>query len=115
MRLQNMKIGTRLTAGFSVIGLLALATGVLAFSKISNISAFWTRYENVHAVKQDLAENLSLRWETNVLRVKKFVDKGEDYAERFLKETNDLAKTIAAYRETGLLSPEEKELTASIA
>src|SRR6266849_4516960 len=115
MLLQNMKIGTRLTAGFSVIGLLALAMGMLAFNKMSNIGVSWDEYENVHAVKQDLADYLLVRWETNILRVKKFIEKCEDYSERFLNDTNDLAKTIVAYREKGMLSPEENELAASIA
>lgn len=82
MRFSNIKIGTRLLAGFGSICMLILALGVMAFVELTWTDTQWASFQNVTLQKsRAIAESHNSLGE-GIQDFKNYVLRGQDYDRR---------------------------------
>ena len=112
--LNQMKMETRLHAGFGAIVLLVVLLGVVAFAKLTSLHDHWTDFETITLARK----NAVLEGVTNqgyaVHHFKNYILRGGDNNVKFRADLAEIDKEVANYRAGGGLSPEEQQLLADI-
>ncbi|HEX5343420.1 MAG TPA: methyl-accepting chemotaxis protein, partial [Duganella sp.] len=112
--LNQMKMETRLHAGFGGIVLLVVLLGVIAFSKLTALHDNWHEFETVTLVRKNaVLEGVSAHGRA-VHHFKNYILRGPDSQVQFRAELAAIDKQMAAYRAAGPLSPEEQVLLGEI-
>ncbi len=112
--LANVKIGTRLGAGFGSVLVLMVASSLFALDRISKISDGWQGMEKVILVKKDAVSSSYVRLGDGIHHFKNYVLRGGDYSRRFGDDMDGVDKIVAAYQATGSVSPEEQQILDQI-
>jgi methyl-accepting chemotaxis protein len=112
--LNQMKMETRLHAGFGAIVLLVVLLGIVAFAKLTSLHDHWTDFETITLARK----NAVLEGVTNqgyaVHHFKNYILRGGDNNVKFRADLAEIDKEVANYRAGGELSAEEQQLLADI-
>jgi len=112
--LNQMKMETRLHAGFGGIVLLVVLLGVIAFAKLTSLHAHWMEFENVTLVRKNAVLEGVLAHGRAVHQFKNYILRGPDHNTQFRAELAAMDKQMAAYRDAGPLSAEEQMLLGEV-
>jgi methyl-accepting chemotaxis protein len=112
--LNQMKMETRLHAGFGAIVLLVVLLGIIAFAKLTSLHEHWTDFETVTlARKNAVLEGVTAHGHA-VRHFKNYVLRGGDNNAKFRADLAEIDKEMAAYRAAGGLSAEEQTLLGDV-
>ena len=108
--LKQMKMETRLHAGFGAIVLLVVLLGVIAFAKLTSLHEHWHDFETVTlARKNAVLEGVTAHGHA-VRHFKNYILRGGDNNAQFRADLAEIDKNMAAYRAAGGLNAEEEVL-----
>ncbi|WP_432381112.1 HAMP domain-containing methyl-accepting chemotaxis protein [Duganella sp. P38] len=111
---KQMKMETRLHAGFGLIVLLVIIMGLVAFTKLSALHDQWTDFENITlARKNAVLEGVTAHGRA-VRHFKNYILRGPDSNAQFRSELANVEKQIDVYRTLGPLTAEEQALLAEV-
>ncbi|MYM83767.1 methyl-accepting chemotaxis protein [Duganella sp. FT50W] len=111
---KQMKMETRLHAGFGLIVLLVVMLGLVAFSKLASLHAHWSDFEKVTlARKNAVLEGVTAHGRA-VRHFKNYILRGPDSNAQFRTEMGLIEKEMTVYREAGPLSNEENLLLGEV-
>ncbi|MYM69109.1 methyl-accepting chemotaxis protein [Pseudoduganella sp. FT55W] len=112
--LNQMKMETRLHAGFGGIVLLVVLLGIIAFAKLTSLHDRWTDFETVTlARKNAVLEGVTAHGRA-VRHFKNYILRGPDSNAQFRSELAIIEKEMAAYRAAGGLTAEEEVLLGEV-
>jgi methyl-accepting chemotaxis protein len=112
--LNQMKMETRLHAGFGGIVLLVVLLGVIAFAKLTSLHEHWNDFETVTlARKNAVLEGVTAHGRA-VRHFKNYILRGPDSNAQFRSELAIIEKEMAAYRAAGGLTAEEQVLLSEV-
>jgi methyl-accepting chemotaxis protein len=115
LMLNQMKMETRLHAGFGAVVLLVVLLGVIAFAKLTSLHDHWVDFETVTlARKNAVLEGVTAHGHA-VRHFKNYLLRGGDNNVQFRADLAVIDKEMAAYRAAGALTPEEQTLLADAA
>ncbi|MRX07955.1 methyl-accepting chemotaxis protein [Pseudoduganella sp. FT25W] len=110
----QMKMETRLHAGFGLVVLLVVLMGVIAFSKLTSLHDHWDDFENITlARKNAVLEGVTAHGHA-VRHFKNYILRGGDNNTQFRADLAVIEKEMAAYRAAGSLTPEEQVLLGEV-
>ncbi|RFP24070.1 methyl-accepting chemotaxis protein [Duganella sp. BJB488] len=111
---KQMKMETRLHAGFGGIVLLVVLLGVIAFAKLSSLHAHWNDFETITlARKNAVLEGVTAHGEA-VHHFKNYMLRGGDYNSKFRADLAAIDKSMGDYKGAGGLTPEEQTLLSDV-
>jgi methyl-accepting chemotaxis protein len=112
--LNQMKMETRLHAGFGAIVLLVVVLGIIAFAKLTSLHDHWTDFETITlARKNAVLEGVTAHGQA-VHHFKNYVLRGGDNNTKFRADLAEIDKEMAAYRAAGSLNAEEQTLLGDV-
>ncbi|OEZ99157.1 methyl-accepting chemotaxis protein [Duganella sp. HH101] len=107
---KQMKMETRLHAGFGAIVLLVVLLGVIAFAKLSSLHEHWTDFETVTlARKNAVLEGVTAHGHA-VRHFKNYILRGGDNNVQFRADLAAIDKEMAGYKGGGGLTADEQTL-----
>ena len=107
--LKHMRIGVKLGLGFTLVVVLALALGAIAFKQASTVSSLWHNFETVTLEKQHTITTAYLNFGNAVHYFKNYVLRGGEYDKQFLSAIEALDQIASAYQTIGSILPEEEQ------
>ena len=106
---KQMKMETRLHAGFGGIVILVILLGVIAFSNLSVLQSSWGEFENVTLVRKNaVLESVKQHGEA-IQHFKNYILRGGDNAVQFRSDLADIDKQVEHYRSVGAVTREEQQ------
>ena len=112
--LKQMKMETRLHAGFGVIVMLVVLLGVIAFAKLTSLHDHWEDFEHITlARKNAVLEGVTAQGQA-VHHFKNYIMRGGDNNTQFRADLAVIDKEMADYRSVGPLSAEEQSLLGEV-
>lgn len=114
MRLNDMKISTRLSIAFGVITLLIVAFGFSASQVLNGVLAQWDNFSTHSLHKREIATEGQIQLGNTIHHFKNFILRGGDYDTKFFDGLAEIDAAVKKYRDTGKLNPRENELLESI-
>jgi methyl-accepting chemotaxis protein len=105
--LGNLRIGTRMTLGLGVVGVLLAATAFFGWYSINRFGAEWEQHNATISTRLQIATNANQSLSDGIHAFKNFILRGGDYAGRFRLEMDRIDGAVEAYRGTGQLSSDE--------
>jgi methyl-accepting chemotaxis protein len=109
---KQMKMETRLHAGFGAVVLLVVLLGVIAFAKLTSLHEHWRDFETITlARKNAVLEGVTAHGHA-VRHFKNYILRGGDNNVQFRADLAEIDKQMAAYKAVGALDPEEQVLLA---
>jgi methyl-accepting chemotaxis protein len=112
--LKQMKMETRLHAGFGVIVMLVVLLGVIAFAKLTSLHDHWTDFEHITlARKNAVLEGVTAQGQA-VHHFKNYIMRGGDNNAQFRADLAVIDKEMAEYKAAGPLSAEEQSLLGDV-
>ena len=110
----QMKMETRLHAGFGSIVLLVVLMGVIAFSKLTSLHNSWDEFEHVTLVRKNaVLEGVTAHGHA-VRHFKNYILRGGDNNLQFRADLAAIEKEMGNYRAAGSLTPEEQTLLSEV-
>ena len=107
---KQMKMETRLHAGFGGMVMLVILLGAIAFSNLSTLQSHWTDFENVTLVRKNAVLE-AVRGHGDALHYfKNFILRGGDYAGQFRTALSAIDKQVEQYRAAGPVTRDEQLL-----
>ena len=107
---KQMKMETRLHAGFGGIVLLVVLLGVIAFAKLSSLHEHWDEFETVTlARKNAVLEGLTAHGQA-VHHFKNYILRGGDNNVKFRADLAAIDKEMSNYKAVGSVTAEEQGL-----
>ena len=111
--LKQMKMETRLHAGFGGIVLLVILLGAVAFANLAALHRRWDEFETVTLARKDAVLGAVRAHGEAVHHFKNYVLRGGDNAAQFRADLAAIDKEMTNYRALGSVTPEEqRELDA---
>jgi methyl-accepting chemotaxis protein len=114
-RLQNFRVGTRLSIGFVVIMALMIGSSVFAVLQVNDVSRTWESFESITLQKRDAIDTASKGLAEGVHYFKNFILRGGEYADKFANSMAKIEEGVQRYRGLGPMSEEESSLLDKIA
>ncbi|MYM36946.1 methyl-accepting chemotaxis protein [Duganella sp. FT94W] len=111
---KQMKMETRLHAGFGLIVLLVAMLGLVAFSKMTSLHDHWSDFEKVTLARKNAVLEGVTAYGRAVRHFKNYVLRGPDNNVQFRAELAVIEKEMMLYREAGPLSNEENVLLGEV-
>jgi methyl-accepting chemotaxis protein len=111
---KQMKMETRLHAGFGLVVVLVVLMGVIAFSKLTSLHDHWTDFENVTLARKNAVLEAVTAHGRAVRHFKNYILRGPDSNTQFRTELAVIEKEMNTYRAADTLSPEEQVLLAEV-
>nr|WP_315254114.1 methyl-accepting chemotaxis protein [uncultured Duganella sp.] len=111
---KQMKMETRLHAGFGLIVLLVVLMGLVAFSKLTALHEHWTDFETVTLARKNSVLEAVTAHGRAVRHFKNYILRGPDSNAQFRTELAVIDKEMTVYREAGALSNEENVLLGEV-
>ncbi len=111
---KDMKMETRLLAGFGGVVLLAIVLAGVAVVNLAAMNSHWQGFESVTLARKDavLAGDTALG--DAIHHFKNYILRGGDYDKKFAADTAALDKVVSDYRAAGAPTPEEERLLNEI-
>jgi len=107
---KQMKMETRLHAGFGGIVILVILLGVIAFSNLSALQSNWGEFETVTLVRKNAVLE-AIRGHGEALHnFKNFILRGGDYSGKFRSALASIDKQVDQYKAVGAVTREEQQL-----
>jgi methyl-accepting chemotaxis protein len=106
--LKQMKMETRLHAGFGGVVVLVILLGAVAFANLSALHKRWDEFETVTLVRKNAVLGGVRAHGEAVRHFKNYVLRGGDNAVQFRADMAALDKEMANYRAVGSVTPEEQ-------
>jgi methyl-accepting chemotaxis protein len=111
---KQMKMETRLHAGFGLVVLLVVVLGVIAFAKLTSLHEHWTDFETVTLERKNaVLEGVTAHGHA-VRHFKNYILRGGDNNTQFRADLATIDKEMAAYKAGGSLSAEEQQLLGDV-
>ena len=111
---KQMKMETRLHAGFGLIVLLVVLLGLVAFSKLTALHDHWNDFETVTLARKNAVLEAVTAHGRAVRHFKNYILRGPDSNAQFRSELAVIDKEMTIYREAGPLSNEENLLLGEV-
>jgi methyl-accepting chemotaxis protein len=111
---KQMKMETRLHAGFGLVVLLVVLLGLVAFSKLTALHEHWTDFETVTLARKNAVLEAVTAHGRAVRLFKNYILRGPDSNTQFRAELAVIDKEMTLYREAGTLSNEENLLLGEV-
>ncbi len=111
---KDMKMETRLLAGFGGVVLLAMLLAAVAVVNLAAMNSYWQEFESVTLARKNavLAGNTALS--DAIHHFKNYILRGGDYDKKFAADTAALDKVVSGYRAAGTPTSEEERLLNDI-
>jgi methyl-accepting chemotaxis protein len=106
-RLQNFRVGTRLSIGFVVIMALMIGSSVFAVLQVNDVSKTWESFESITLQKRDAIDAASKGLADGVHYFKNYILRGADYADKFSQSMAKIEQGVQRYQGLGAMSEEE--------
>jgi len=106
--LKQMKMETRLHAGFGAVVLLVILLGAVAFANLSALHKRWDEFETVTLARKDAVLGAVRAHGDAVHHFKNYVLRGGDNAVQFRANLAAIDKEMTNYRALGSVTPEEQ-------
>ena len=113
-KLQNFRVGTRLSIGFVVIMTLMIGSSVFAVLQVNDVSRTWESFESITLQKRDAIDTASKGLADGVHYFKNYVLRGGEYADKFAQSMANIEKGMESYKRLGAMSDEESLLLEKI-
>lgn len=113
-KLQNFRVGTRLSIGFVVIMALMIGSSVFAVLQVNDVSRTWGSFESITLQKRDAIDMASKGLADGVHYFKNYVLRGGEYADKFSQSMTNIEKGMESYKRLGAMSDEESLLLENI-
>ncbi|MES2150566.1 MAG: methyl-accepting chemotaxis protein [Pseudomonadota bacterium] len=97
MIISNLKIGTRLGLGFTLVTLLAVLNGGVAYYNLGKTGALWADFEANALRKHELGMQGKVKLGEAVQDFKNFILRGRDYADKFRNNLDAIGTIGDAY------------------
>jgi methyl-accepting chemotaxis protein len=111
---KQMKMETRLHAGFGGIVLLVIALGAVAFANLSALQHRWNEFEGVTLVRKDaVLAGVTAHGEA-VHHFKNYILRGGDNAGKFRADLAGIDKAMSSYRAAGSITRDEQQLLDAV-
>lgn len=107
---KQMKMETRLHAGFGGIVMLVILLGAIAFANLGSLQAHWGEFEQVTLARKNAVLEAVRDHGEALHNFKNFILRGGDYAARFRASLADIDKQVEHYRAVGPVTREEQQL-----
>jgi len=107
---KQMKMETRLHAGFGGIVLLVILLGVVAFAKLSSLHEHWNDFETITLVRKNAVLEGVTAHGNAVHHFKNYILRGGDYSGKFRADLAAIDKEMANYKAAGNVSADEQTL-----
>ena len=107
---KQMKMETRLHAGFGAIVLLVAVLGIIAFAKLTALHAQWSSFESVTLARKNAVLEGVISHGHAVQRFKNYILRGGEHNTLFRAELANIEKEMANYKAVGPLGAEEQVL-----
>src|SRR5450830_591710 len=111
---KQMKMETRLHAGFGLVVVLVVLLGVIAFSKLTSLHNQWTDFETITLTRKNAVLEAVTAHGRAVRHFKNFILRGPDSNAQFRSELAIIDKEMGVYRDAGALSAEEQVLLGEV-
>ena len=112
--LKQMKMETRLHAGFGAIVLLVVLMGVIAFARLTSLHDHWNDFEHITlARKNAVLEGVTAQGQA-VHHFKNYILRGGDNNVAFRADLAAIDKEMADYKAAGALTAEEQVLLGEV-
>ena len=111
---KQMKMETRVMAGFGALVLLAIAMGAVALLNLSSMNTHWREFESVTLAKKDAVLAGGTALSDTIHHFKNYILRGGDYDKQFAADLAAMEKVVGDYRAAGTASPEEQNLLGEI-
>jgi methyl-accepting chemotaxis protein len=112
---KQMKMETRLHAGFGAVVLLVVLLGVIAFAKLSSLHEHWTNFETVTLARKNAVLEGVTGHGNAVHHFKNYVLRGGDNNIKFRADLAAIDQQMANYKNAGSLTSEEQSLLNEVA
>ncbi|MBV8029928.1 MAG: HAMP domain-containing protein [Betaproteobacteria bacterium] len=103
-----MKIAGKLGSGFALVMAAMLAIAAVSLYLLTRLSQEWTQMSAVASKRSERMIKASTHLTNATLNFRYFIYRGGDYAERFAKELDAMDAELAAYRELGDVTSDER-------
>ncbi|WP_332853218.1 methyl-accepting chemotaxis protein [Duganella sp. S19_KUP01_CR8] len=111
---KQMKMETRLHAGFGGIVLLVILLGGVAFAKLSSLHEHWSDFETITLVRKNaVLEGVTAHGQA-VHHFKNYILRGGENNSKFRADLAVIDKEMTDYKAVGSVTPEEQALLAEI-
>src|SRR5471032_1777987 len=107
---KQMKMETRLHAGFGGIVLLVIALGVIAFAKLSSLHEHWYDFETTTLVRKNAVLEGVTAHGNAVHHFKNYILRGGDNDVKFRADLQAIDKQMANYKAVGAVTHDEQVL-----
>ena len=111
---KQMKMETRLHAGFGLIVLLVVVLGLVAFAKLASLHDHWSDFENVTLARKNAVLEAVTAHGRAVRHFKNYILRGPDSNAQFRSELANIEKEMTVYREADTVSNEENLLLGEV-
>ena len=111
---KQMKMETRLHAGFGGIVLLVVLLGVIAFAKLSSLHGRWNDFETITLARKNAVLEGVIAHGNAVHHFKNYMLRGGDYNSKFRADLAAIDKSMGDYKGGGGLTPEEQALLSDV-
>ena len=112
---KQMKMETRLHAGFGAIVLLVVVLGLIAFAKLTALHEQWHSFETVTLARKNAVLEGVISQGNAVQSFKNYVLRGGEHNNHFRTALANIDKEMTTYRAVGPLSAEEQGLLGEVA
>jgi methyl-accepting chemotaxis protein len=112
---KQMKMETRLHAGFGGIVLLVILLGVIAFAKLTSLHEHWNEFETVTLARKNAVLEGVTAQGLAVHHFKNYILRGGDYNSKFRADLATIEQHMAGYKSAGSVTAEEQALLNEVA
>ncbi|GJI92431.1 MULTISPECIES: methyl-accepting chemotaxis protein [Telluria group] len=112
---KQMKMETRLHAGFGGIVLLVILLGVIAFAKLTSLHDHWNEFETVTLARKNAVLEGVTAQGLAVHHFKNYILRGGDYNSKFRADLATIEQHMAGYKSAGSVTAEEQALLNEVA
>jgi len=113
-KLQNLRVGIRLTIGFALIMLLMMAGSVFTILEMNEVNKNWSDFESVTLKKRDAIDTSFKGLSDGIHYFKNYILRGGDYADKFGQSMATIETGLESYQHLGAMSDEETQLIEKI-
>ncbi len=110
----DMKMETRLLAGFGAVVSLAIVLAAVAVVNLTAMNSHWREFESVTLARKDAVLAGGSALSDAIHHFKNYILRGGDYDKKFAEDISALDKVVSDYRSAGTPTPEEEGLLNGI-
>ena len=111
---KQVKMETRVTAGFGALVLLAIVMGAVALFNLSSMNNHWQEFESKTLLKKNAVLSGGNALSDAIHHFKNYILRGGEYDKKFAADLVAMEKVVSDYRAAGASSPEEQTLLGEI-